>query len=579
LQAVLDDYGRHRLLTFDRDPTSRTPTVEVAHEALLTEWERFAGWVDDARDDLLSRRRLEAAAHEWTASGSDPSFLYRGGRLELTESWARGSGLELTDDEHRFLATSRGKADRDRVVRNRRRRRVLGVLAAALVVAMVGAGVAFAQRQSAERAGTLAEARRIGTQALVADGYDRALLMAVEGRHLVDSPETRQNLLATIERSPYATAVIRSETDAIIDIGLTPDGKTLVAGGTTTMSKYDVTTRHRDASMPAESRVSSAVSPDGRLIVMSSGSGDGFALRLVDTATFAPVGDPLPVTLDEWPTRLTFSPDGKYIGAVTDQNRSGAGLSNPVALVWDVAKGGGPILQYHFTAENFQRDIAFLPDSQRILVAGADGTALIDIASGSKVGAIDGAHAPIAVNRDGTTLAAATDVNQGTVIGLFDLKSGDRQGTLAGHRERLVRLAFSPDGTELASGGGDRLVMLWDVATGERRAIYEGHAAAVNALAFSPDGNTLWSGGNDGALISWDLDAADSLVHHPTGAALVSPVLPFSSTDMIIAPGGRDVTYPWADDYTVFMIRDVATGGLRRSDGAQFTSFSADGKR
>ena len=38
LQVVLDEYGRHRLLTFDRDPTSRTPTVEVAHEALLTEW-------------------------------------------------------------------------------------------------------------------------------------------------------------------------------------------------------------------------------------------------------------------------------------------------------------------------------------------------------------------------------------------------------------------------------------------------------------------------------------------------------------------------------------------------------------
>ena len=62
VQAVLDEYGRHRLLTFDRDPTSRTPTVEVAHESLLTEWKPFAGWVDDARDDLLTRRRLESAA-------------------------------------------------------------------------------------------------------------------------------------------------------------------------------------------------------------------------------------------------------------------------------------------------------------------------------------------------------------------------------------------------------------------------------------------------------------------------------------------------------------------------------------
>ena len=41
LEAVLDEYGRHRLLTFDRDAATRTPTVEVAHEALLSEWPRF----------------------------------------------------------------------------------------------------------------------------------------------------------------------------------------------------------------------------------------------------------------------------------------------------------------------------------------------------------------------------------------------------------------------------------------------------------------------------------------------------------------------------------------------------------
>ena len=115
LETVLDEYGRHRLLTFDRDPVSRTPTVELAHEALLTEWERYRGWIDEARDDLLTRRRVEAAALDWVNAGSDPSFLYGGGRLELAEAWAATSDFELTEDERRFLATSREKADRDRV--------------------------------------------------------------------------------------------------------------------------------------------------------------------------------------------------------------------------------------------------------------------------------------------------------------------------------------------------------------------------------------------------------------------------------------------------------------------------------
>ena len=61
LDTVLREFGRHRLLTFDRDPSTRAPTVELAHEALLSEWARYRGWVEDARDDLLTRRRVETS--------------------------------------------------------------------------------------------------------------------------------------------------------------------------------------------------------------------------------------------------------------------------------------------------------------------------------------------------------------------------------------------------------------------------------------------------------------------------------------------------------------------------------------
>ena len=91
LDMVFREYGRHRLLTFDRDAATRTPTVEVAHEALLGEWPRLKDWIDDARDDLLARRRIESAAHDWLAAGSESSFLFTGGRLELAESWAAES--------------------------------------------------------------------------------------------------------------------------------------------------------------------------------------------------------------------------------------------------------------------------------------------------------------------------------------------------------------------------------------------------------------------------------------------------------------------------------------------------------
>ena len=289
LQAVLDEYGRHRLLTFDRDPTSRTPTVEVAHESLIAEWERFAGWVDDAREDLLTRRRLETAASDWMSSGSDPSFLYGGGRLELTESWVVSSGFELTDDERRFLATSRERSIAiascaPAAVGSSSARSLRPWSSRSRALRWPSCNGASAERQAnrADHAGTLAESRRISTQALVEDDYDQALLLALEGRHLDDSPESRDNLLATIQRSPYATSVIRSDTQAFLDLGFTADGS-LLAGGTggpSTLSKYDVTTREPTGAVPTEeARLSSAVSPDGRLAAMSSTGEEGIARR------------------------------------------------------------------------------------------------------------------------------------------------------------------------------------------------------------------------------------------------------------------------------------------------------------
>ena len=95
MESALDAYGRHRLLTFDRDPITREPTVEVAHEALLEAWERLRGWIDDAREDVRMHRRLSDAAGEWERSGREPSFLLAGSRLDQFGSWGSTTSLAL----------------------------------------------------------------------------------------------------------------------------------------------------------------------------------------------------------------------------------------------------------------------------------------------------------------------------------------------------------------------------------------------------------------------------------------------------------------------------------------------------
>jgi hypothetical protein len=93
MPAVLAAFGGARPLTFDRDPESRAPTVEVAHEALLREWRRLRGWIDAARDDLRLHQRLRTAADEWDAADRDASFLASGARLDSFARWRDTSGL------------------------------------------------------------------------------------------------------------------------------------------------------------------------------------------------------------------------------------------------------------------------------------------------------------------------------------------------------------------------------------------------------------------------------------------------------------------------------------------------------
>ncbi|MCA9968206.1 MAG: hypothetical protein KC423_28365, partial [Anaerolineales bacterium] len=87
ISNLLDLYGRFRLLTFDHDPASREPTVEVAHEALLREWPRLRDWLAESRHDVGMQRLLAHGAQEWEQAQQDASYLLRGSRLVQFEDW------------------------------------------------------------------------------------------------------------------------------------------------------------------------------------------------------------------------------------------------------------------------------------------------------------------------------------------------------------------------------------------------------------------------------------------------------------------------------------------------------------
>ena len=88
---------------------------------------------------------------------------------------------------------------------------------------------------------------------------------------------------------------------------------------------------------------------------------------------------------------------------------------------------------------------------------------------------------------------------------LWDVATRTNITTLQGHTDLVFSVAFSPDGTTLASGSGDYTVKLWDVATRTNIATLKGHTDWVRSVSFSPDGTTLASGSRDGTVKLWDM--------------------------------------------------------------------------
>src|ERR687888_668720 len=165
LEAILDRYGEHRLLSFDREPLTRTPTVEVAHEAILDQWERLRTWIAERREDLLLHRRLVEAVAEWEESDRDPEYLPREGRLAQFEAWAGATDLALTAAEREFLAEARAAADAAARRRARRRRAILAGFALLAAAASVLAAFALVLRGHARNEARLQKARQLAASA------------------------------------------------------------------------------------------------------------------------------------------------------------------------------------------------------------------------------------------------------------------------------------------------------------------------------------------------------------------------------------------------------------------------------
>lgn len=593
LDEIIDTYADYRLLSLDHHPATRQPTVEVAHEAILGEWERLRVWLEESQADLSLHRQLGWATASWIDAGGDESFLLRGTRLAHFETWVGDTQLVLTKEEQAYLDASiarredREAAERERQEQearleqrsSRRLKALVAVMAVALVVAvgLAIAAIIFAGR--AEEQQHLAVARELAAAGLV-------------------------NLQSNPERS-VLLALEAAETTYSVDETVLPEVEDLL--------HQAVQANRIRLSIPMDGAV--AFSPDGMMLAIGDQSG---LLKLWDPATGQLVKS-LDAHLD-FITAVAFSPDGRFLATASFDRQ---------VKIWAVTQNGALLnLKGH---DGSALDVAFDSDGERLAMAGEDGTVRIwDVSSvtgraiegpepvqaieSALVLEVPGEASGVAFSPDGDRVAA---IVPGHSLFVWDVTTGEQLLEIPGAGELVVDIAFSPDGQFLASGSGDVGAAVWDADTGEVAMTFSDFSP-IARVAYSQDGRYLGTAGMDGTVTLWHMESGQQtlrisaqasgssfIAFSPDGQKMATgggdgmtriwDVTPAGSTelftiaahegkvyDVVYNPEGTKIASTGEDG--LLKVWDSITGQLlyslpSRADGVHFPAFSPDGGR
>ncbi|WP_416211706.1 hypothetical protein [Nostoc sp. DedQUE12b] len=499
-------------------------TVEVAHEALLSEWKLLNSWIAENLENISLSRSLEKDCQEWQQrfNKSDDALL-SGAKLAVISEWVNKTQPRLTPLESKFLHNSLEKRDREiqaqleqerqlRELAESRQKEAEARAIAEIEKAIAAEDKAKAEAARAKEAEASAKYQKQRTRLAIASACGLTLLTIFTIGFGIRADQNKNKALEALISEPIRLFETSNQLEAMIaSIKVLKEFRKMSVEDGVFLKKL-------------KASVIDKVQERNRL--------EGHTQEVMDV-NFSPNGEIIASASVDTSIKL-WNKNGKFLEDLKDPNKkdiesisfslkdpvitSSSADNNGMIRLWNInSKSKRELKPQILSPNNYIVQVTFSPDSKMIASANWDKTVKLWQVADGRILYTFSKHNnvvwEVTFSPDSKIIASASEDK---TVQLWQVVDGRLLQTLKGHLDAVNGVSFSPNGKMIASASKDTTVKLWRVADGKLLHTFTDHKNYVNKVRFSPNGKMIASASKDTTVKLWRV-ADGKLLHTFTG--------------------------------------------------------------